>query len=103
MNVAATPTNDPGTNINPYSMHTYAMPPNTVGPSMMGPMTHSPLNAMQNMYGNIQQQQLTQHVPLQTMAYPNTTQNVSVDVFKPATITQHHVAPALTQPHAATP
>ena len=90
MTVSAAPTVDPNMNMNPYAMQTYSMPANMNAPSMMGPMTHSSINAMQNMYGNLQQQQLAQQVMPNSV--PNTMQNVSVVDFKPDTMAQHHIA-----------
>ena len=90
MTVSANPTVDPKMNTNPYAMQTYSMPANTNVPQMMGAMTHSPLNAMQNMYGNIQQQQLMQQAMPNPV--PSTMQNVSVVDFKPDTMAQHHIS-----------
>jgi hypothetical protein len=78
-------------NMNPYAMQTYSMPANMNAPPMMGPMTHSSVNAMQNMYGNLQQQQQVAQ-QLMPNAVPTTMQNVSVVDFKPDTMAQHHIA-----------
>ncbi|KAJ1465952.1 hypothetical protein T484DRAFT_1757047 [Baffinella frigidus] len=78
--------------MNPYGMQPYSMP---------GPATNSAIQSMQNMYGNMQLQQMppqypTTQQPMQHQqsfaSMPNTMQNVSVVDFKAGLLTQQHVA-----------